>query len=129
MLSGMATLRRRQLLFGGLATLAARKLFAQTDRAALIEDLVAANHILYAQGIVDAFGHVSVRTAPNAARYLLSRSLAPAQVTAADIVEFDLDSNPATGDKRTAYRERYIHGFGSSPSVIRRHLGMGGRQV
>jgi ribulose-5-phosphate 4-epimerase/fuculose-1-phosphate aldolase len=110
MLSGMQTLHRRQLLFGGLATLAARKLFAQTDRAALIEDLVAANHILYAQGIVDAFGHVSVRTAPNAARYLISRSLAPAQVSAGDIIEYDLDSKPAAGDTRTAYRERFIHG-------------------
>ncbi len=116
----MPTLHRRQLLFGGLATLAARKLFAQADRAALIEDLVAANHILFAQGIVDAFGHVSVRTAANAARYLISRSLAPAQVTAADIVEFDLDSKPAAGDTRTGYRERFIHGeiYRARPDVM-----------
>jgi HCOMODA/2-hydroxy-3-carboxy-muconic semialdehyde decarboxylase len=120
MLSGMRTLHRRQLLFGGLATLAARKLFAQADRAALIEDLVAANHILFAQGIVDAFGHVSVRSAPNAARYLISRSLAPAQVTAGDIIEFNLDSNPAAGDIRTAYLERFIHGevYRARPDVM-----------
>ena len=111
---------RRQILFSGLAVVIARKLIAQTTRAALIEDVVAANHILFAQGIVDAFGHVSVRTAPNAARYLISRSLAPAQVTASDIIEYDLDSNPAAGDTRTSYRERFIHGeiYRARPDVM-----------
>jgi HCOMODA/2-hydroxy-3-carboxy-muconic semialdehyde decarboxylase len=101
---------RREFLFACSAVLASRKLFAQASRQSLIEDLVDANHILFAQGIVDAFGHISVRTAPSASRYLLSRSIAPAQVTAADIVEFDLDSKPAAGDTRTAYLERFIHG-------------------
>jgi len=95
----------------------------------LLDDLVIANRILFDQGVVDAFGHISARHDKAPDRFLLARNMAPGQVTHADIVEFDLDSNPATGDKRTAYRERYIHGFGSSPSVIRRHLGMGGRQV
>jgi len=115
----MRTLERRQLLFAGAATLLGRKLFAQADRAALIEDLVAANHILYAQNIVDAFGHVSVRTAPGAERYLISRSLAPAQVTAADVVEYDLDSKPIS-DTRTSYRERFIHGevYRARPDVM-----------
>jgi len=111
---------RRQILFSGLAVVIARKLTAQTIRAALIEDVVAANHILFAQGIVDAFGHISVRTAPNAARYLISRSLAPAQVTASDIIEYDLDNNPAAGDTRTSYRERFIHGeiYRARPDVM-----------
>jgi HCOMODA/2-hydroxy-3-carboxy-muconic semialdehyde decarboxylase len=118
--SQLQTWHRRQLLFGGLATLAARKLFAQTDRAALVEDLVAANRILFAQGIVDAFGHVSVRSAPNVARYLISRSLAPAQVVNTDIIEYDLDSNPAAGESRTGYRERFIHGevYRARPDVM-----------
>lgn len=101
-------------MFAGAAALATR-IAAQTPREspsrdALIDDVVTANHILAAQEIVDAFGHVSVRTAPGAGRYLISRSVAPAQVTAADVMELDLDSKPAAGEKRTSYRERFIHG-------------------
>src|SRR5437773_9012517 len=60
----------------------------------LIEDLVAANRILADQGIVDGYGHVSVRHDKSPNRYLLSRDLAPALVTAGDIMEYDLDSTP-----------------------------------
>jgi HCOMODA/2-hydroxy-3-carboxy-muconic semialdehyde decarboxylase len=77
---------------------------------ALIEDLVAANHILFDQGVVDGYGHVSVRHDKNPDRYLLSRSLAPELVTAADIVEFDLDSNAVDPRGRAFYLERFIHG-------------------
>ena len=45
---------------------------------ALIEDLVAANRILYDQGVVDGFGHVSARHDKDPGRYLLARSMAPA---------------------------------------------------
>jgi HCOMODA/2-hydroxy-3-carboxy-muconic semialdehyde decarboxylase len=78
--------------------------------AALIEDLVAANRILADQGIVDAFGHVSVRHDKSPQRFLLSRSLSPAQVTAADILEYDLDGNAVDARGRTSYLERFIHG-------------------
>jgi len=105
MVTGM---HRRELLFTGAAALLTR-VSAQT-RDSLIEDVVTANRILAAQEIVDAFGHVSVRTAPGASRYLISRSIAPAEVTAADIMELDLDSKPATSEKRNSYRERFIHG-------------------
>jgi len=60
----------------------------------LIEDLVAANRILADQGVLDGWGHVSVRHPRDPNRYLLSRSLAPELITAGDIMEFDLDSNP-----------------------------------
>jgi HCOMODA/2-hydroxy-3-carboxy-muconic semialdehyde decarboxylase len=107
----MYALPRRGFLFTGAATLVARIAGQQTvSREALIEDVVTANYILAAQEIVDAFGHVSVRTARGAGRYLISRSIAPAQVTATDIMELDLDSKPAGGDQRTSYRERFIHG-------------------
>jgi hypothetical protein len=53
---------------------------------ATIEDLVAANRILAQEGILDAYGHVSIRHASNPGRYLLSRSLAPILVTAQDIL-------------------------------------------
>ena len=60
----------------------------------LIEDLVAANRILAQEGVLDGWGHVSVRHDRDPSRFLLSRSLAPELVTAADILEFDLDSVP-----------------------------------
>ena len=57
----------------------------------LIPDLVAANRILAHQGVVDAFGHVSARDPGQPDRFLLARNMAPAQVTAADILRFALD--------------------------------------
>src|SRR5258705_3786154 len=76
----------------------------------LIADLVAANRILYDQHVVDAFGHVSVRHDKHRDRFLLARSMAPALVTAADILEFDLDGHPLDGGGRAVYLERFIHG-------------------
>lgn len=75
-----------------------------------IEDLVAASRILAAQGVLDAFGHVSIRHPERPDRYLLSRNLAPELVTAADIVEYDLDSEPAEPAAPRGFLERYIHG-------------------
>jgi ribulose-5-phosphate 4-epimerase/fuculose-1-phosphate aldolase len=76
----------------------------------VIDDLVAANRILANQQVVDAFGHVSVRHRSNAQRFLMGRNLAPALVTANDIVEYDLDGN-AIGAKPgfTHILERFIH--------------------
>jgi len=76
----------------------------------LVDDLVVANHILYAEGVVDGFGHISARHPGRPDRFLLARSMAPALVTAADIMEFDLDGNAAGGDARRPYLERFIHG-------------------
>ena len=59
----------------------------------LLEDLVDANHILFNEGVVDAFGHVSIRHDKRPDRFLLARNMAPALVRADDIQEFDLDSN------------------------------------
>src|SRR5580704_12826421 len=87
----------------------AAMLFAQPRNQALTDDLVTANHILATEAILDGYGHVSVRDPANPNHYFLSRSLAPGLVTAADIIEYDLDSNPV-GDNRLSYRERFIHG-------------------
>jgi ribulose-5-phosphate 4-epimerase/fuculose-1-phosphate aldolase len=76
---------------------------------ALIDDLVAANHVLYNEGVLDGYGHVSVRSPTNPQHFLMSRSLAPALVTAADIMEFDLDGKPIDPRGRLAYQERFIH--------------------
>ncbi len=78
--------------------------------AAAVEDLVVANRILAERGIIDAYGHVSVRHPTNPNRYLMARALAPALVTAADVMEFDLDSNPLDRRGRSMFSERYIHG-------------------
>ena len=82
---------------------------APPPESALIADLVTANHILYCEGAVDGFGHVSVRHGRNPERFLLSRSIAPASVTAADIMEFDLDGNAVNAKGRRPYLERFIH--------------------
>ena len=75
----------------------------------LIDDLVAANRILYDQGVVDGFGHVSGRHDKNPERFLLARSMAPGLVTAADMMEFDLAGDPIDPQGRTPYLERFIH--------------------
>ena len=91
------------------AAQASRETSAAVDPA-LIEDLVAANRILADQGVLDAYGHVSIRHPGNRNRYLLSRSLAPILVTAADIMEYDLDSTPIDARGRASVVERFIHG-------------------
>lgn len=76
----------------------------------VVEDLVAANRVIAAEGVVDGYGHVSVRNPDNPDRYFLSLSTAPELVTAGDILELDLDSNVLDAQGRTTYRERFIHG-------------------
>jgi HCOMODA/2-hydroxy-3-carboxy-muconic semialdehyde decarboxylase len=76
---------------------------------ALIEDLVAAYRILAQQGVLDGFGHVSARHNRAANRFIMSRSLAPELVTAADLIEFDLDGNAVDARGRALYSERFIH--------------------
>jgi ribulose-5-phosphate 4-epimerase/fuculose-1-phosphate aldolase len=76
---------------------------------ALVAELVTANKILFAHGVVDAFGHVSARHDKNPNRFLLARNMAPALVTAADLMEFDLDGNPVAADGCSVYLERFIH--------------------
>jgi ribulose-5-phosphate 4-epimerase/fuculose-1-phosphate aldolase len=92
----------------------------QSRDQALIDDLVTANHILASEGILDGYGHVSVRDSRNPNHYFLSRSLAPGLVTAADIIEYDLDSSPVGGDTRTGYKERFIHSeiYKARPDVM-----------
>ena len=86
----------------------------------LIADLAAASRILAAQGVVDGFGHVSIRhpSAPN--RYLMARSIAPALVTPGDIIEYDLVSNPCNAGGRGSFLERFIHGeiYKARPDVM-----------
>src|SRR5256884_1132255 len=74
------------------------------------DDLVAAYRILAEYGVIDAYGHVSLRSPSNPQRYYLARSLAPEQVQPEDILEYDLDSNPLDARGRESVTERFIHG-------------------
>jgi ribulose-5-phosphate 4-epimerase/fuculose-1-phosphate aldolase len=84
-----------------------------------IEDLAAANRILAEHGVIDGYGHVSVRSDRDPQRYLLSRAIAPELVMEEDILEYDLDSNPIDPRGRESVRERFIHGeiYKSRPEV------------
>jgi len=73
----------------------------------LIDDVVVGNRILANENILDGLGHISVRHRPD--RFLLSRDLAPELVTAADLVEYDLDGNPTDKQAPRGYQERFIH--------------------
>jgi ribulose-5-phosphate 4-epimerase/fuculose-1-phosphate aldolase len=88
--------------------------------AAIIQDLVTGNRILFDQKVVDAFGHLSVRHPANPNTYLMSRHLAPGLVTAQDILTFDLESNPIHDMGVRHYSERFIHGeiYKARPDVI-----------
>ena len=76
----------------------------------LVEDLVAANRILADQGVLDGYGHVSVRHERDPERFLLAWARAPELVEAADVMEHDLDGAPHDGRGRSPYAERFIHG-------------------
>jgi ribulose-5-phosphate 4-epimerase/fuculose-1-phosphate aldolase len=86
----------------------------------LIDDLVAASRILAQHEVLDAYGHVSARSDRRPDHFLISRSLAPALMTAADVMELDADSEPLPGDKRKGFLERYIHGeiYRARPEVM-----------
>ena len=80
--------------------------------AELVDDLLAANRTLARLNVLDAFGHVSLRDPRDPRRYLMSRSIAPESVVAADILLLDLDSQTVDpkDDGKLLYRERFIHG-------------------
>lgn len=72
--------------------------------------LALANRIIANEGVLDAFGHVSMRHPTDPKRYLLSRSRAPELVEPADVFEFTLDSDPVKKTDLRLYGERVIHG-------------------
>jgi HCOMODA/2-hydroxy-3-carboxy-muconic semialdehyde decarboxylase len=86
----------------------------------LLEDLVVAYRTLAEFRVIDAYGHVSVRSDRDPNRYLMARSLAPELVTEADIMEYDLDSNPVDAAGRASVNERFIHGeaYKARPDVV-----------
>ncbi len=85
-----------------------------------LEDLVAAYRVLAEYGVIDAYGHVSVRSPRDPNRYYLARAIAPERVQVEDMIEYDLDSRPLDENGRESVRERFIHGevFRSRPEVM-----------
>ena len=86
----------------------------------LLDELVTANRILATEGIVDSFGHVSVRHPDKPEHYLLSRARAPDCIEVEDIMEFALDGTPVDARNRKPYLERFIHGaiYEARPDVV-----------
>ena len=87
---------------------------------ALLRDLVLSNRILANEGVVDAFGHVSVRHPDDPGRFIISRSLGPELVTEADLQLFTLDGGQVGGNPDRPYAERFIHGavYEARPDVM-----------
>ena len=86
----------------------------------LIDKLVIANHILFDQGVVDAFGHVSVRHDERDDRFFLAKNKAPGDIEREDILEFGLDGELANPNGERVYLERYLHSeiYKARPDVI-----------
>jgi ribulose-5-phosphate 4-epimerase/fuculose-1-phosphate aldolase len=86
----------------------------------VLEDLALANHILVNQGVLDGFGHISVRHPHKPDRFFIARSMAPALVEVADIVEVDLEGNVHDAQGRRTYVERFIHSaiYKARPDVM-----------
>ena len=84
-----------------------------------LDELVTANRILAREGVVDSFGHVSVRHPDRADRYLLSRARAPECIDVEDLMEFTFDGTPLDPAGRKPYAERFIHGavYDARPEV------------
>lgn len=88
--------------------------------ADVLRDLVIANRILAHEGVVDAYGHISVRHPERSDRFFLSGSRSPELVTFDDIIEYDLECSPIDLRGRAQYVERPIHGaiYRKRPDVI-----------
>jgi HCOMODA/2-hydroxy-3-carboxy-muconic semialdehyde decarboxylase len=88
---------------------AARAQDAADSNEARIEDLITASHILANEGILDSFGHATVRSVTDPTHFFMPRAMPPALVSRADIVELDLDCKPVTPSAPRLNGERYIH--------------------
>ena len=86
----------------------------------LAEKLAMANRILYDQGVVDGFGHISVRHETSPAHFLLSCNRAPGLVAASDILMYDLNGDLAVPSDKRSYLERFIHSeiYKARPDVM-----------
>jgi ribulose-5-phosphate 4-epimerase/fuculose-1-phosphate aldolase len=74
-------------------------------------DLVLASRILVNEGVLDSFGHVTVRSVKNPNHYFIPRAMPPGLVTERDIIEIDINgSTPIDPKAPRTNGERFIHG-------------------
>ena len=85
-----------------------------------LQDLVIAYRLLAEQGIIDAYGHISIRSPDSPHRFWMARSVAPELVTQADMMEFDMESEPVDAQGHSPVNERFIHGevYKARPEVM-----------
>jgi HCOMODA/2-hydroxy-3-carboxy-muconic semialdehyde decarboxylase len=82
--------------------------------------LVLGSHILAQEGILDCFGHISVRNPENPDTFLQSCSVPAELVTPEDIIEIDFNGEIKSGSPGAkAYWERVLHAriFAARPDV------------
>jgi ribulose-5-phosphate 4-epimerase/fuculose-1-phosphate aldolase len=84
------------------------------------QELVAANRILGHEGILDAYGHVSVRHPGSPGHFLLCRARSPEYVEVADVLEFDGEGGLVGDSGAIPYIERFIHAgvYEARPDVM-----------
>ena len=84
-----------------------------------LDELVTANRILAREGVVDSFGHVSIRHPDRSDRFVLSRARAPECIEVEDLMEFSLDGAAIDAGSRKPYAERFIHAavYQAQPAV------------
>lgn len=86
----------------------------------LFQDLAIAYRLLAQYGIIDAYGHISVRSPERPDRFWMARAIAPELVTQRDMMEFDMQSEPVDAQGRSPVNERFIHGevYKARPEVM-----------
>lgn len=91
-----------------------------TDLEEILGNLVAANRILSHEGVVDGFGHVSVRHPDKPERFFLARSRSPELIEREDLLEFGPDGEPVKDGGPDVYKERFIHAamYEARPDVM-----------
>lgn len=81
------------------------------------ELIPAANRILVAHNVLDAYGHVSMRDDNDSDYFWISRNMAPGSVGPDDLQKFSIEAT--TSDPRRPYLEVFIHSeiYRSRPDV------------
>ncbi|OAP61572.1 hypothetical protein AYL99_03775 [Fonsecaea erecta] len=77
-----------------------------------LRDLISANHILDHYGVVDAYGHISIRHPLEPSQYIMCGYMAPALVASPeDLISYHVaDSSTVEQHAKKGYSERFIHG-------------------
>ena len=75
----------------------------------LAEDLITANQILVKQGVLDVFGHLSIRAPDDSAIFWLPSSIPPSRVSLGNLYPFNFEAEPVLNTEAELFSERFIH--------------------